>query len=257
MSGRIRNHLRSNVVGYIALFLVLTSSTAYALNGSNTVFSDDIVNGEVKTPDLGGNAVTTAKILNGQVAAADLATNAVTSGKILNGQVTNPDLGANAVTGDKVAADTLDAGDIGSGAVGSDEVQNESLTNSDLATDSVQATEVADNSIDAGEIVDFGLSNEDIGVLEAEVNADGTLASSDHFGTTSTSLGTGTYQVDFGLNVSFCTPVVAQGEAGVGGAGGAIMGVTDRSGNSNAFFVTTRDASGSLINTAWHIAVVC
>ena len=131
------------------------------------------------------------------------------------------------------------------------------MTNSDLGTDSVQATEVADNSLDSGEIIDFGLSNEDVGVLEAEVNADGTLASSDHFGTTSTSLGTGSYQVDFGINVSFCTPVVTQGEAGVGGAGGAITGVTDRAGNANAFFVTTRDAAGSGINTAWHIAVVC
>ena len=121
----------------------------------------------------------------------------------------------------------------------------------------MQATEVADNSLDSGEIIDFGLSNEDIGVLEAEVNADGTLASSDHFGTTSTSIGTGTYQVDFGINVSFCTPVVSQGEAGVGGAGGAIMGVTDRAGNANAFFVTTRDAAGAGINTAFHIVVVC
>jgi hypothetical protein len=45
MQNRISEHLRSNVVGYLALFLVLTGGTAYALDGSNTVFSDDIVNG--------------------------------------------------------------------------------------------------------------------------------------------------------------------------------------------------------------------
>src|ERR687887_1655273 len=87
MSTRIRNHLQSNVVGYIALFLVLTGGTAYALDGSNTVFSDDIVNGEVKTPDLGTDAVTTGKILNGAVGTGDLANDAVQSNKIGNGQV--------------------------------------------------------------------------------------------------------------------------------------------------------------------------
>ncbi len=35
------------------------------------------------------------------------------------------------------------------------------------------------------------------------------------------------------------------------------MGVTDRSGNANAIFVTARDAAGRLINTAFHIVVVC
>jgi hypothetical protein len=257
MSGRIRNHLRTNVVGYIALFLVLTGGTAYALDGSNTVFSDDIANGEVKTADIGAAAVntgrlandsvTTTKIKDGEVHSSDLAPLAVTTGR----------LGNDSVTSAKVLDDSLGANDLGTESVGSDEVQNESLTNADLATDSVQATEVADNSLDSGEIIDFGLSNEDIGVLEAEVNADGTLASSDHFGTTSSNIGTGSYAVDFGINVSFCTPVVSQGEAGVGGAGGAIMGVTDRSANSNAFFVTTRDAAGAGINTAFHIVVVC
>src|SRR3954454_13880670 len=47
MSTRIRAHLRGNVVGYIALFLVIPRRTASALNGSNTVFRDDIVNGDV------------------------------------------------------------------------------------------------------------------------------------------------------------------------------------------------------------------
>jgi hypothetical protein len=35
MSARIRAHLRANVVGYVALFLVLTGGTAQALAGHN------------------------------------------------------------------------------------------------------------------------------------------------------------------------------------------------------------------------------
>jgi hypothetical protein len=211
------------------------------------VSTADILNESLKSVDILNDSLLSADIKNGTIVTNDIADGGVTTGDILDGTVGSADVADESLTG----ADILD------GSVGSADVTDESLTNADLATDSVQATEVADNSIDAGEIVDFGLTNEDIGVLEAEVNADGTLASSDHFGTTSTSLGTGTYQVDFGINVSFCTPVVSQGEAGVGGAGGAIMGVTDRSGNANAFFVTTRDAAGALVNTSWHIVVVC
>ena len=58
---RIGNHIRSNVVGYIALFAFAMSGTASALDGSDTVFSDDIVNGEVQSPD----------ILDGTVGSAD------------------------------------------------------------------------------------------------------------------------------------------------------------------------------------------
>ena len=50
MRHRLHNHIRTNVVGYIAIFLFAISGTATALAGSDTVFSDDIVNGEVKTP---------------------------------------------------------------------------------------------------------------------------------------------------------------------------------------------------------------
>ena len=56
---RIRRHLTfANVVAAIALFLALGGGTAVALNGANTVFSDDIVNGEVKSPDLAKLAFT-------------------------------------------------------------------------------------------------------------------------------------------------------------------------------------------------------
>jgi hypothetical protein len=62
VSSRIRQHIRGNVVGYVALFLVLTGGTAQALNGSNTVFSDDIVNRDVKTADLGFKSVTANRL---------------------------------------------------------------------------------------------------------------------------------------------------------------------------------------------------
>jgi hypothetical protein len=47
---------------------------AYA---ANTVFSTDIVDGEVKTADLGSNAVAAGKIKDNEVKAAEIATDAV------------------------------------------------------------------------------------------------------------------------------------------------------------------------------------
>jgi len=51
--GRIRQSLTyANVISTLCLFLILGGGTAVALRGSNTVFSDDIVNGEVETQDI-------------------------------------------------------------------------------------------------------------------------------------------------------------------------------------------------------------
>lgn len=48
-----RSHLTyANVMATLAVFLVLSGGTAVALNGSNTVFSDDIVDNEVRTADV-------------------------------------------------------------------------------------------------------------------------------------------------------------------------------------------------------------
>jgi hypothetical protein len=63
-------------------FVVLGGGTAVALDGTNTVFSDDIVNGEVQTPDIGDLQVITRK----------LATGAVNSAKVLDDSLTPADL---------------------------------------------------------------------------------------------------------------------------------------------------------------------
>ena len=74
---RLLANLRAQWAGYLALSLVLTGGAAYA---ANTVFSSDIVNGEVKTLDLANNAVTSGKIANAQVKRGDLDPTAITAG---------------------------------------------------------------------------------------------------------------------------------------------------------------------------------
>lgn len=173
------------------------------------------------------------------------------SDKIADGAVLTGKIADGTITSAKVLDDTI----VGGGLT-SDDIGPDAIGFSELQTDSVQASEIADNSIDAGEIIDFGLSNEDVGVLFAQINADGTVLNSSG-GVTALKLGTGTYEVDFGHDVSNCAAIATQGEGGIGGAPGAIMGVTDRSGNVEGYFVTSRDNTNNLIDRAFHIVAVC
>jgi hypothetical protein len=76
---RITHYIRRNLIAYLALFVALTGSSAYA---AGTVFSEDIVNGEVKTPDLAAQGVNANK----------LASNAVSSDKVLDNSLKGDDI---------------------------------------------------------------------------------------------------------------------------------------------------------------------
>ena len=122
-------HLRAQWIGVLALLIALGTGSAYA---ANTVFSADIVDGEVKTVDLGNNAVRSAKIRNEQVL--------------------NQDLGVGAVNSASVLDESMHANDLSAFSVGSTEI----------ATNAVNATEIADNSIDSGEIIDDSIHAADL-----------------------------------------------------------------------------------------------
>lgn len=133
MSARIRDHLRSNVVGYVAIFLSLIGGgSAYALSGSNTVFSDDIVNGQVRNADLADDSVGSTKIADGRVRATDLATDSVTSDKIRDGNVTHADISTNAITGSNVEDGTLAGLDVIDGSLSGGDVASNSLTGDEI-----------------------------------------------------------------------------------------------------------------------------
>jgi hypothetical protein len=77
----MRTHLRSNVVGYVALFFALSLGTAWAVQ-KNAIKSKHIAPGHVREADLG------------------------------NGAVTSDKLAANSVDGDNVVSDSLTGADI-------------------------------------------------------------------------------------------------------------------------------------------------
>ncbi len=89
--------------GLLALFLVLTSGTAYALAGSNTVFSDDIVDGTVSSADVADDDTVRAlrgiDILNGSLIAQDFAADSVTGAGIRESSLSTVPLAAQGGTG--------------------------------------------------------------------------------------------------------------------------------------------------------------
>jgi len=105
MGERIRSHLSyANVMATIAVFLVLSGGTAVALTGSNTVFSDDIVNGEVKAVDIKGGAVQSIAVRDdtqpsGGLLAQDLSPGSVRSSEVDDNSLTGSDIDESTLSG--------------------------------------------------------------------------------------------------------------------------------------------------------------
>ena len=108
MLARMRARLSyANVMSSLAVFLGLGGAGAYA---ANTVFSTDIVDGEVKTADLANSAVVRDKIANSSVVANKINGSAVTAGKIAGGAVDGSKVADNSMKGADIDEGTLDAG---------------------------------------------------------------------------------------------------------------------------------------------------
>jgi hypothetical protein len=73
MHSSIRSRLialvRAQWAGVLALFLVIAGGTAYA---ADTIGSDDIINGQVKSVDIGNNQVQSADIKDGSLNDEDI-----------------------------------------------------------------------------------------------------------------------------------------------------------------------------------------
>lgn len=120
ISARLRNHLGSSLVAYIALFLSL-SAPAYSLNGSlpgkNTVGSADIINGEVKSADVGSDQIRSADVRDdslkgGGLLSKDIANESLTASDIRNGSLGSGDIADASLSGADIADASLSGGDI-------------------------------------------------------------------------------------------------------------------------------------------------
>lgn len=115
MFSKLRGHMRHNVVAYLALFVAFGGTSAWATH--ETILSSDIVDGEVKTVDLGTAAVTAPKLGTAAVTNAKLATAAVTDVKLGTSAVTAPKIATSAVTNAKLGAASVTNAKLAAGAV--------------------------------------------------------------------------------------------------------------------------------------------
>ena len=173
----IRNHMRSNIVGYVALFVAL-SGTAVALPATNTVFSDDIVNGEVRSKDISDtNGVRSADVRDddrsgGGLAAIDLDRNSAGRSEIATDGVASPEIALDAVRQPEIAADSVGSpeikpdgvrqSEIAADGVGSPEIKPDGVRQSEIAADGVGSPEIKPDAVRGSEIAANGVGSAEI-----------------------------------------------------------------------------------------------
>jgi hypothetical protein len=94
MRQRLRSHLTyANIISTVALFLVLGGGTAVALNGSNTVFTDDIVDNDVYSADVRNDTLTGGGLTAADLRAASVGTSEVVGNSLTGGDINESSLG--------------------------------------------------------------------------------------------------------------------------------------------------------------------
>jgi hypothetical protein len=144
---RPRRPSHATVVAYLGLFVALGTGSAYA---ANTVFSSDIVDGEVKSVDVG----------DGEIGSADVKDNSLNTFDVHS--FLGVDVVDGSLTGADVSDNTIGVNDIGSQQVASDEVVNDSLLQSDIRAGAVTNDEVLDNTLISADINDNSLTGADV-----------------------------------------------------------------------------------------------
>ena len=157
------------------------------------------------------------------------------------------------------SADVLNGGlrgvDVKDGSLRGVDVADGSLRSADIADGAVQGADIADGTVQGADIADGSLTNQDINVLTASVNQDGTLVHSSG-GVTVEKLANATYSVDFGRVINACAFFATAGGVNVGIDVGQVN-VSDKASNTEAVFVETNDSSGANKEMDFHLAVIC
>jgi hypothetical protein len=175
---------------------------------------------------------------------------------------------AGLATGGAYAADTVGSSDVinetllsedfKNGEVKQQDLANGAVTGGKLAANSVLNPKLAANSVSSAKVLDFDLTNQDVGVLFAEVSSTATLSNSSGGVTVARigAVGAGRYAVDFGRDITLCTAVATVGPASTGLTEGQVS-VADRTGDVEAVVADTNTSTGAAADLPFRLVVVC
>lgn len=150
LSGRVRAHIRSSVVGYVAVFIALSGS-AYAIDGplpgQDQVGSADIIDQEVKTADIS----------NGAVHNEDVDGGAITSNKVADGTLTSADVADHTLTGADLEFGSLGAIHISGGAFRPEDIKAQFSGFSKaygIPPNAIQSDEISNGTVERVDLAD-------------------------------------------------------------------------------------------------------
>jgi hypothetical protein len=129
-----RRPSHATVVAYLALFVALGGTSALALSGSNTVFSDDIANDNFNSPTEG----------QGGLVASDLRAGSVGGSEVADSSLTGTDVFNNTISGADITNGSLSGADVFDNTIGGADVTNNSLSGSDINESSLAKVPDAD-----------------------------------------------------------------------------------------------------------------
>ncbi len=160
VSSRIRDHIRSNVVGYVAVFLAMGGS-AYAVNGPapgiNSVGTADIITKEVKRSDVALDAINSSRVAADSLTGADVAESSL--GQVPSANTANSATTATTATnatnaGNAGTLDSIDStGFLQTGATAGGDLSG-TFSNLQIGVGAVGGAEVTDNSLGPADLAD-------------------------------------------------------------------------------------------------------
>ena len=162
-----------------------TATVTATMLASDSVDSDELVDGSIDATHIASNAVTTAKINADAVTGAKIADNAIDSEHYTDGSidaahiassaVTTTKINADAVTGAKIADDAIDSEHIAADSIDAEHYAAGSVDTTALGADAVTGAKIADDSIDSEHYVDGSIDTAhiaDLNVTTGKIAAD-------------------------------------------------------------------------------------
>jgi hypothetical protein len=143
-----RRPSHATVVAYLALFVALGGTSAVALSGTNTVFSDDVANDNFNSPTEG----------QGGLVASDLRAGSVGSSEVANGTLKAEDYGIGSVSGARIQDNNVTGLDIAEGAVFGGDIRDFALNDEDVGQATLVDFALNIGSLNAGDCEGLGIS---------------------------------------------------------------------------------------------------